>query len=225
MSGLDKLLKTGIVSASECSNILHEIEHVKSKALATAVRTRKEPPILPSAVIHIQEPFKVQTMPASLPTLQVRATVYMGGYIRVARVVREHIECDNCGEITSKVPSSQPLQQLTKNQDRGGLLFPSDERLYVLETLRMFTNSALTQTSNLRRPLASLLNVAVPALIDSALLRCTIDNDQHRQKLVELVCSRFMKPLVSNYASAVTDKSDVCKNFARKPLSRKYLKL
>lgn len=135
------------------------------------------------------------------------------------------MECDNCGELTSKVPSSQPLQQLTKNQDRGGLLYPSNELLYVLEKLRMFTNSALTETPNLRRPLASLLNVAAPALIDSALLRCTMGDDQHRQRLVELVCSRFMKPLLSNYASAVTDKSDVCKNFAQKPLSRKYLKL
>nr|XP_050022891.1 uncharacterized protein LOC126516841 [Dermacentor andersoni] len=223
MSGLEKLLKTGIVAVPECSNILHEQELVQSKALPAAVRTRKEQSILPSAAIHILERFNVQTVPTSLPTLQVTATVYMGGYI--ARVVREHMECYNCGELTSKVPSSQPLQQLTKNQDRGGLLDPSDELLYVLETLRMFINSALTETPNLRRPLASLLNVAVPALIHSALLRCTMGDDQHRQKLVELVCSRFMKPLLSNYASAVTDKSDVCKNFARKPLSRKYLKL
>lgn len=68
MSGLEKLLKTGIVTAPECSNILHEQELAESDALPTAVRTHKE---LSSAIIHVLERLKVQDVPASLPTLQV----------------------------------------------------------------------------------------------------------------------------------------------------------
>ncbi|KAH7958429.1 hypothetical protein HPB49_001615 [Dermacentor silvarum] len=222
MSGFEKLLKTGIVAVPECSNILHEQELVQSKALPAAVRARKEPSILPSAAIHILERFKVQTVPASLPTLQVTATIYMGAY--KARVVREHMECDNCGE-PNKQSSQQPAASTAHQEPEQRRTAIPLRRTYVLETQRMFTTSALTETPNLRRPLASLLNVAAPALIDSALLRCTMGDNQHSQNLVELVCSQFMKPLLSNYASAVTDKSDVCTNFARKQLSRKYLKL
>ncbi|KAH8018264.1 hypothetical protein HPB51_000875 [Rhipicephalus microplus] len=103
----------------------------------------------------------------------------MGGYI--ARVVREHIDCDYCCPLTSKLPSSQPLQQFTRHQDRGGLLYSSDELLYVLETLRMLASRALQEIPNLQRPLTSLLNVAVPVLGDSARLKCSMSDDQHRQ--------------------------------------------
>ncbi|KAH6923078.1 hypothetical protein HPB50_021408 [Hyalomma asiaticum] len=167
MSGLEKLLKTGIVAAPECRNILHERELAESDALPTAVRTHKELSVLPPATIHVLDALESKDVPASLPTLQVTATVYMGGYI--ARLVREHMGCDMCVEIASKAPSSQPLQQLTRQQDRGGLLYPSDELLYVLDTLRIFTSTALQETPNLRRPLASLLDVAVPALAGSSL--------------------------------------------------------
>lgn len=214
MSGLEKLLKTGIAAVPEGSNVLHEQESGPSNALPAAARTPRDPSELPRGATAVLKRFKVKTVPAILPTLQVTATVYMGGYI--ARVVREHIDCDYCWQLTSKVPSSQPLQHFTRQQDRGGL--PSDELFYVLETLRMLARRALEDRPNLQRPLTSLLNVAVPALVDSALLKCAMGDDQHRQDLAELiVCSRFIKPLLVNYASAATDRSDACKNFTRKP--------
>ncbi|KAH7956473.1 hypothetical protein HPB52_010041 [Rhipicephalus sanguineus] len=224
MSGLEKLLKTGIAAVNEGSNVLHEQQSGPSNALPAAARTPRDPSELPRGGTAVLKRFKVKTVPAIVPTLHVTATVYMGGYI--APVVREHIDFDYCWQLTSNVPSSQPLQQFTRQQDRGGLLYPSDELLDVLETLRMLASRALQERLNLQRPLTSLLNVAVPALVDSALLKCaSLGDDQHRQDLAELVCSRFIKPLLVNYASAATDRSDACKNLTRKPLSRKYLRL
>ncbi|KAH7931708.1 hypothetical protein HPB51_029736 [Rhipicephalus microplus] len=167
--------------------------------------------------------FRVKTVPAILPTLQVTATIYMGGYI--TRVVSEHIDFDYCCQLTSKAPSSQPLQQFTRQQDRGRPLYPSDELLYVLEKLRMLASRVLQERPNLQRPLTSLLNVAVPALVDSALLKCAMGDDQLRQDLAELVCSRLNMSLLVNYPSAATHRSDEGKNFTRKPLLRKYLRL
>ncbi|KAH8033744.1 hypothetical protein HPB51_015776 [Rhipicephalus microplus] len=223
MSGLEKLLKMGIAAGPEGSNVLHEQEFEPSNALPAVTCTPKDPSELSRGATDVLKRFKVKTVQAILPTLQVTTTVYMGGYI--ARVVREHIDCDYCCQLTSKSPSSQPLQQFTRQQDRGGLVYPSDELLHVLETLTMLASCVLQERSNLQRPLTSLLNVAVPALVDSAPLKCAIGDDQHHQDLAELVCSHIIKPLLVNYASAATDRSDEGKNFTRKPLLRKYLRL
>ncbi|KAH7956145.1 hypothetical protein HPB52_006484 [Rhipicephalus sanguineus] len=141
MSGVENLLKTGIVAAPEGSNILHEQASGPSKAL-------------PAATLKI--------------------------YL-----------------IFHKVPlmSSTAL----KEQDKGGLLYLPDELLYVLEE-RMFTNCALQERPNLQRPLASLLSVAVPALVESAVLQYIMGDDQHRQDLAELVRPRFTKPILRSYS-------------------------
>lgn len=69
-----------------------------------------------------------------LPILQLSAKVYVGGYI--AHVLGEKMECENCHSITTKHMSNQTLQQLVHYQDRGRLIYPSDELMYALNTLR-----------------------------------------------------------------------------------------
>ncbi|KAH6928307.1 hypothetical protein HPB50_014116 [Hyalomma asiaticum] len=133
------------------------------------------------------------------------------------------MECEKCCAVTSKPLTKQPPQQLTSRQDRGGLLYPSDKLLHVLETLRGFVQTALEKKPLLQKPLKTLLESAVPAVSDSGLLHCC--NTQHHQDLAELVCTKFIKPLLVNYASTATDKSDVFKTFFQNPLSRKYVKL
>ncbi|KAH6931288.1 hypothetical protein HPB50_023487 [Hyalomma asiaticum] len=44
-----------------------------------------------------------------------------------------------------------------------------------------------------------------------------------RVKLMELICVRFLQPLLVNYAFNVSDKHDAFKYFPEKPLSRKYV--
>lgn len=106
---------------------------------------------LPVAALNVLKRLKFATVPPSFPTLQLSATVYVGGYI--ARIVQEHAACEDCCAVTSKPVSAQPLQQLTLHQDRGGLLYPSDKLLYVLETLRHFVAIALVKQPMLKKPL------------------------------------------------------------------------
>lgn len=160
-------------------------------------------------------------VPASLPTLQLSATVYVGGYVALA--IREHVTCDSCCSMTSKPLSNQPLQQLTRNQDRGGLLYPSHQLVYVLDILRLFVETALKKEPRLEKPLRTLQEAAVPAIVDSALLNCPQSDRLHHQDLAQLICLKFLRPLLVNYAAAATDEIDIYKSFSQKPLSRKYI--
>ncbi|KAH9367367.1 hypothetical protein HPB48_010162 [Haemaphysalis longicornis] len=224
MSGLEKLLKTGIAAASEESNVLHTEQPEPSKGLLlTATEACNSSGELPLEAAHVLKRLKVARVPASLPTLQLSATVYVGGYI--ARIIKEHVMCDSCCSLTTKPLSDQPLQQLTRNQDRGGLMYPSDKLVYVLDILRLFVETALKEDPKLKKPLRTLQEAAVPAIVDSGLLSCPHSERLHHEELAQLICLKFIRPLLVNYASAATDKNDVYKSFSKKPLSRKYVKL
>ncbi|KAL1414067.1 hypothetical protein MTO96_000974 [Rhipicephalus appendiculatus] len=219
ISGLEKVLKTGIAATSQDSNVVRTEEAGPSKGiLPESTKASEGSAELPAVAVSVLKCLELPTIP-KFPTLQLSAVVYVGGYI--ARVVREHMECESCCAVTSKPLTKQPLQQLTWHQDRGGLLYPSDKLLHVLETLRRFVQTALEKKPLLQKPLKTLLEAAVPAVSESGLLHCS--NVQHHQDLAELVCAKFIKPLLVNYACAATDKSDVYKTFFQKPLSRKYV--
>ncbi|KAH7952101.1 hypothetical protein HPB52_018393 [Rhipicephalus sanguineus] len=111
------------------------------------------------------------------------------------------------------------------DQDRGGLLYPSDQLLFALDVLRAFADRALKDNPTLQKPLSTLVKRAVPALCASNLLKCKEGDDFHRASLMELISVRFLRPLLVNYAFNVSDKNDAFKYFAKKPLSRKHMKL
>ncbi|KAH8033862.1 hypothetical protein HPB51_016634 [Rhipicephalus microplus] len=147
-----------------------------------------------------------------------------GGYI--AHVVSEKVNCENCVSVCSKPASNQPLLQLTRHQDRGGLLYPSDQLLFVLDTLRDFADCALKDNPTLAVPLSTLTKYTIPALFASRLLKCHSDGSyDHRMRLMNIICIYFLRPLLSNYAFNVTDQQDACKYLARKPFSRKYVRI
>ncbi|KAH6927348.1 hypothetical protein HPB50_001999 [Hyalomma asiaticum] len=164
VSGLQKLLKTGIAAASENSNVLRSEEAGQNNGVVVArQQTPKISTKLPAEAVHVLERLKRTNVPASLPTLQLSAVVCVGGYI--ACVVMEHMDCDDCCAVTIKALSNQPLQQFVWHQDRGGLLYPSDKLLCVLETLRQFVETALQQEPRLQKPLKTILEAAVPSRV------------------------------------------------------------
>ncbi|KAH6937647.1 hypothetical protein HPB50_003076 [Hyalomma asiaticum] len=225
LSGLEKILKTGIPAANVTSNVAHA-ESVTSSPLpgsasssqpvctssalvSSAANTDVQtPPSLKKAVVVLQR-LTTSVLPQYLPSLQISATVYVGGYI--ARVVSEKVNCENCVSLCTKPVTNQPLLQLTRNQDRGGLLYPSDQLLFILDTLRAFADSALRDNPTLQKPLSSLTKCTVPALCASRFLKCQSDGScDHRARLMNLVSVHFLRPLLSNYAFNVTDKQDAC---------------
>ncbi|KAH7973689.1 hypothetical protein HPB49_004011 [Dermacentor silvarum] len=122
-------------------------------------------------------------------------------------------------------PSITFMKCIYRCQDRGGLLYPSYQLPFVLDTLRTFAEQALKENHALEKPLTNLVERAVPALCGSNLLKCKDSDEPHRLKLMELISVRFLRPLLSNYAFSVTNKHDAYRYFAKTPLSRKCLKL
>ncbi|XP_075742919.1 uncharacterized protein LOC142796362 [Rhipicephalus microplus] len=240
LSGLEKILKTGIAAANVTSNVAHT-ESATSAPLPGSASSSQPvctssalvsssantdvhtPPSLKKAVVVLQR-LTTSLLPQYLPSLQISATVYVGGYI--ARVVSEKRNCENCVSLCTKPVTNQPILQLTRNQDWGGLLYASDQLLFILDTLRAFADSALRDNPTSQKPLSSLTKCTVPALCASRFLKCQSDGScDHRARLMNLISVHFLRPLLSNYAFSVTDKQDACKYFAKKPLSRKYARL
>ncbi|KAH9372807.1 hypothetical protein HPB48_001323 [Haemaphysalis longicornis] len=138
MSGFEKLLKTGIASSSEGSNGLHNEQPEPSKGLLlNATEACHGSGEVPLEAAHVAgqgackfanaAAFSQCTWVATLPV----------------RVIKEQVMCDICCSLTTKPLSDQALQQLTRNQDRDGLMYPSDKLVYALDILRMFVETAL----------------------------------------------------------------------------------
>ncbi|KAH8021746.1 hypothetical protein HPB51_016810 [Rhipicephalus microplus] len=211
LSGLEKILKTGIAAANVTSNVIHtesvtsaplpgstsssQLVCTSSALVSSSANTDVQtPPSLKKAVVVLQR-LTTSVLPQYLPSLQISATVYVGGY--VARVVSEKMNCENCVSLCTKPVTNQPLLELTRNQDQGGLLYPSDQLLFILDTLGAFADSALRDNPTLQKPLSSLTKCTVPALCASRFLKCQSDGScDHRARLMNLVSVHFLRPLL-----------------------------
>ncbi|KAH6942494.1 hypothetical protein HPB50_006636 [Hyalomma asiaticum] len=149
LSGLEKILKTGTAAANVTSNVAHadtvtsaplpgsvsssQPACTSSALVSSAANTDVQtPPSLKKSVVVLQR-LTTSVLPRYLPSLQISATVYVGGYI--ACVVGEKVNCENCVSLCMKPVTNQPLLQQTHNQGRGGLLYPSNQLLFILDTL------------------------------------------------------------------------------------------
>ncbi|KAH8038148.1 hypothetical protein HPB51_023955 [Rhipicephalus microplus] len=127
LQGLEKVLKTGLAASSMASNVAHRKCAQKStgKLLTeTSPSLAQQPPQLQRATCALQR-INATVLPQHLPSLEISATVYVGGYI--ARVINENMCCGSCTAVYTKPASNQPILQFTPSQDRGGLLYPSDQ--------------------------------------------------------------------------------------------------
>lgn len=220
LSGVEKALKTGIISASKTSNVVDSSSH-GSDALKVASKQKE--------VQASQFPVEARKLledllrsPASLlPTVDTAALAMVGGF--VARVIQEKIACSSCISVVTKPASSAPIDSLIRHQDRGGLLYPSSELVNVLYALKKYTELILSKRRAMPRPLQETVSNAVSAMANSDVFKHVCI--EHRLQFLELVCMKFCKPVFTNYALGVTDKHDVRKALHHKPLSRKVLKL
>ncbi|XP_040076321.1 uncharacterized protein LOC115332258 [Ixodes scapularis] len=222
LSGIEKMLKTGIASKSDCSNV---VSVDNSSSLSTMLRDQTT--MAEQAAGHF--PREALTMlsenlnedKALLPTPDIAALAMVGGYL--ARAIGERTSCEECLSLLTKPSSSAPSDALIKHQDRGGLLYPSGELLHVLYSLRRYIEVVLAKKRNLKRPLKEAVDNAAKVLRERNLLVCTVPG--HHEKLVDVLLTKFFRPIFTNFAMKVTDKHDFVRIFEVKPLSRKVLKL
>lgn len=158
-----------------------------------------------------------------LPNPEIASLALIGGYL--ARVVAEKLCCEGCNEIVEKPKGNAPVDGLIAYQDRGGLKYPTKELVSVLISLKRFVDIVLDYRKAIEKPLETCVERAVNILMDLPILKCKNEDMAHRKQFLLLLCRKFIKPLLSNHAVNITDKNSVAKMYAKKPLSRKVLKL
>ncbi|XP_064485417.1 uncharacterized protein LOC135397753 [Ornithodoros turicata] len=224
LSGIEKTLKTGIASTSRDSNVVAEENHPcssggvpMSKVQATdRAEVEQFPTDATRALIY-----HLERTEALAPTPEVAALAMVGGYL--ARVISETIACEQCTGLVQKPDSLAPSDALIKHQDRGGLFYPSQQLLVVLHCLKIYIQVMLAKRRNLKHPLKAAVEHATAILSERQILKCSVPG--HHRQFLEVLLTKFFRPLFTNFALGVTDKYDMAKIFTSKPLSRKPLKL
>ncbi|KAH6926278.1 hypothetical protein HPB50_016221 [Hyalomma asiaticum] len=137
LSGLEKMLKTGIVAASSTSNV-----HSSSSFFCSGnIIVSGKPSSMPSTSAAASSKSAAATVNSAqqllrelctstkpfLPTPDMAAISLVAGYI--SRVVTEKIECGRCVSLVTKAKGSSTgaLDGLIAHQDRGGLCYPTPE--------------------------------------------------------------------------------------------------
>ncbi|KAH9384286.1 hypothetical protein HPB48_026279 [Haemaphysalis longicornis] len=223
LSGIEEMLKTRIASKSDYSNVISVQD---SNYWSTMVRDQ------PVTAVQAAEHFPREALTTLsenlsegkelLPTPDIAALAMVGGYL--ARAIGERTSCEECLSLLAKPSSSGTSDALLiKHQDRGGLLYSSGELLHVLYCLRKYTEVVLAKRRHLRDPLKEAVDNAANVLCERNLLVCT--QPGHHEKLLDVLLTKFFRPIFTNFAMKVTDKHDFLRVFEVKPLSRKVLKL
>ncbi|KAL1439171.1 hypothetical protein MTO96_047387 [Rhipicephalus appendiculatus] len=155
--------------------------------------------------------------------LNVASVAMVGGFI--VRAATENIPCAECIALLQGTKANTPLLGLIAHQDRGGLMYPSQELIKLLTCLRRFVDSVLPHRKCFAKPLKMCVERTVEVLVELPLLRCSSTDTDHRRRLMQLIATKFIKPLFSNYALGTTDRHATVKLLQRKPISRKVLKM
>lgn len=200
LAGIEKVLKTGIISASKESNAQCSTGHQTGALKRSGMVGKKSTSYFPEeAVVTLEQ--HLRSFRCSLPIPETAAIAMVGGYL--ARVVKEKVDCENCFLLTVKAASNAPCHGLIRHQDTGGLLYPPTELTWVLQGLKEYIDVLLKKRKFLENPLHDAVVHALPVLESYDFLKCTVP--EHQNPLLELLCVKFFRPILTNYAATVTD--------------------
>lgn len=222
LNGLEKMLKTGLIASSNQSNVASSSSYQAGTLVTVSSNSAKATTSFPLIAEDKLRELCLSPRPQQ-PGPGAASIAMVGGFI--ARAISEKINCDSCIALVLKPKSSAPVDGLIAYQDRGGLCYPTSELITALTALKSFVDTALQHRKNIVKPLQTSVERAVQVMIDLPILTCRSGDREHRQLFLELLCMKFVKPLLTNYAADMTDKNTVAKLYGAKPLSRKFVKL
>lgn len=212
LCGLEKMLKTGIVSASVRSNVNSSTSFCTDAAVSdenTQKPTCTSNDFFPSAAKNRLR--DLCTTPW-LPNPEVASIALIGGYL--ARALSERLSCESCIQLVEKPKGNAPVDGLIGYQDRGGLKYPTKELVTVLIGLKRFVDMMLFHGKSISKLLETSVEHAVDVLVDIPILVCENKEAGHRKMFLGLLCRKFIKPLLTNHAFNIRQKfscQDVCK--------------
>ncbi|KAH6938435.1 hypothetical protein HPB50_009177 [Hyalomma asiaticum] len=182
--GIEKVFKTGIVASStqsnvRCSTSFSSAQLLPAHRTPTKITSTAET-VLKAAVYMLKEQCLSKTPCASNPDV---ASVAMVAGFRV-RAASENIPCAECIALLQGTKANIPLLGLSAHQDRGGLMYPSQELIKLLTCLRKFVDSVLPHRKCLSKPLKICVDKSVELLMGLPLLQCSNTGVEHRRRLL-----------------------------------------
>ncbi|KAG0435080.1 hypothetical protein HPB47_018692 [Ixodes persulcatus] len=126
LCGLEKMLKTGIVSSSKQSNVNYSASFCGTSGVSSDKTANDSHPnkrfFPPAAEQRLRG---MCSMPGQwLPNPEVAAIALIVGYL--ARVMTEKLNCQDCVERVEKAKGNAPVDGLIAHQDRGGTEIPHE---------------------------------------------------------------------------------------------------
>ncbi|KAH6947863.1 hypothetical protein HPB50_021848 [Hyalomma asiaticum] len=236
LSGFEKMLKTGIVAASNTSsvhssssffpsgNIVVSGKPSSMSSTSVPASSKRSAAATVSSAQQLLRELCTSTKPFR-PTPHVAAISLIAGYISCA--VTEKIEGRRCVSLVTKIKGSNigALDGLIAHQERGALCYQTPELVRLLHALKRFLDILFSDRASLHKPMETCLASGVEVVVTWPVLLCDRCDQSQRRRLMELVCEKLMKPLFTNHAVDFTDKKTVTRLYQNKPFSCKFLKL
>ncbi|KAH8033968.1 hypothetical protein HPB51_018437 [Rhipicephalus microplus] len=178
---LEKMLKRGIIAASNNSNVQNSVTFSSTQLLPIQQARRKSTPtaadlILNTAAMHLREHLLTDKPIFSNPDVASLAMIIAF----IVRSASEHIACAECIAMLQVPNSSAPNLGLIKHLDRGGLYYPTQELVIILIGMLRFVDYVLSQQRSVKKPLHVCIKRLVQKLVNLPVLSCSNTDSDHR---------------------------------------------
>ncbi|KAH6942939.1 hypothetical protein HPB50_012246 [Hyalomma asiaticum] len=153
LCGMEKMLKTGIISSSLQSNVNDSASFCAATAVSSVTTGSTNTPdksFFPVAAINRLREICTRSN-QWLPNPEIATLALIGGYL--ARVMAEKLSCQGCIELVEKPNANAPVDGLIAYQDRGGLKYPTKELITLLISLGKFVDIVLDYRKQIVRQL------------------------------------------------------------------------
>ncbi|KAH7977170.1 hypothetical protein HPB51_026984 [Rhipicephalus microplus] len=184
-SGLEKMLKTGIVAASHTSYVQSSASSASSGSIIRSGKSGSTSITSAVAAVnsaqHVLQELCTSTKPC-MPTPDIAAVSLIAGYI--SRVVSEKTDCERCVSLVlkKKGSSTSPTDGLISHKDRGDLCYPTAELVRVLHALKRFVDVMLPHHAALLKPLQTCVVKSADVVVGLPILLCDHCDQIQRHK-------------------------------------------
>jgi len=142
----------------------------------------------------------------------------------LCRLAKDKFKCPRSSERLTSKSSDSELTEFLKRQDQGGLMYPSDQLIYLVTAIAKLFQDHWHSISQWKSMAATFFGSIIGPVRESGIITCGCEDKIHSLQLQDLLIKHLVKVLLQNKSQDITQAHDMpsCKY---KPLSRKVLKL
>ncbi|XP_064469557.1 uncharacterized protein LOC135384276 [Ornithodoros turicata] len=228
LSALKKILTMGILHSSASSNTGPDVFPLGSSRSETRT-TNRENDGRGTACADLHQALAmylpVLEAPPVAPEPGIKATtiILIAGYL--VRAVSDNIACHKCIQQMEAPRTQSPTTSIIWNLDRGGLSYPNLQFVGFVGTLILVAEKVAAKMLLTKQPQKQFVNALVPVVGNNPLFIHSGGSKEHTEALVRLTLRKFTRPFLTNETRRLSEANEKVKNLAKKPQSRKVLKV